>query len=352
MRSARTPLFITALFTLNMGCPGSFRAGGGCTDCPVDSPPDSPLDGDFCSDDSLGSGTTATPTGDGSTASFSTLLEACSLSAQEIALCADTEHSATITVAAGVRTITSNAIPNHDADLFPNEGNPHAISAQSIVYTMTTSPSRNTTSTAAHIPGVSLNGIKFEPETAEVYLSTEWRYEALTFNGRASGDEKPQMGTSLGFDCNFAHVQPSGEYHYHGVPTGLMPTSAEISHIGWASDGYPILARYGYVTAGDASSAVVELSGSYKLLSGARQALDASDSPPPGDYDGTFLQDWLYDATAGDLDECNGREELIVIEGGTYDYAYYVTHSYPYLPRCVWGTPDPSFEQGPGGGPP
>ena len=34
-------------------------------------------------------------------------------------------------------------------------------------------------------------------------------------------------------------------------------------------------------------------------------------------------------------------------------YHYYLTDDYPYMPRCVWGTPDPSFRQRrAGGGPP
>ena len=37
------------------------------------------------------------------------------------------------------------------------------------------------------------------------------------------------------------------------------------------------------------------------------------------------------------------------VDGVTYDYAYYVTHSYPFMPLCGWGTPGEDFSQGPGG---
>lgn len=299
-------------------------------------------DADFCTDDSHGSATTATPIAS-VPAGFTTVLESCTLTASEIAVCAGAENVVEESVAGDTRTITGNGIPDHDVDLFPNVGNPNTIQPQNISYSLTTAPSRSGTATPVRVAGVALNGIKMEPETAEIYRDTAWRYEALTFGGRVDGDTNRNFGTSLGFDCNFAHVQPTGEYHYHGVPTGLMPSSPTVTIVGWAADGYPILGRYGHETPGDASSPLVELSGSYVLRTGTRTALDAADDPPPGEYDGTFVQDWTYDATAGDLDECNGRAETIEVDGATYDYAYYLTYSYPFMPRCVWGTPADGF---------
>ena len=63
---------------------------------------------------------------------------------------------------------------------------------------------------------------------------------------------------------------------------------------------------------------------------------------PGGPYDGTFREDWEYVVDSGDLDECNGRF------GGTPEhpagiYHYYITDDYPYVPRCVFGTPDGTF---------
>jgi len=307
---------------------------------------------DYCADDSLGSGATARPTASGAYA-FTTVLQECSLTAAEAATCYGATHESNISLSGGVRTISGNAIPNHDVDLFPNVGNPNVVSAQSISYQVTTSPEVGGEAQFARVIGVALNGIKMEPETAEVYSGGAWRYEALTFGGRVDGDTVNFSGTSLGLDCNFAHVQPTGEYHYHGVPTALMPASVGVTLVGWAADGFPILARYGYQTPGDESSAVVELRSSYRLKSGPRQALDTTDSPPPGDYDGTFVQDWEYDASLGDLDECNGRGEAVEIDGQSYDYAYYLTYSYPFMPRCIWGEIiDAAFSGAGGGGPP
>jgi len=306
--------------------------------------------GDFCDDDSFGSGTTELPQAPDSGYTFTTVLQPCSLNRTEAAECYGATHTSNITVDGNVRTITGNAIPNHDVDLFPNVGNPSAISAQAKMYEVTTTPVKGSEATSLRTPGVSVNGIKFEPETAERYGDTEWSYEALLFAGQVATDPNNFQGTSLGLDCNSAHVQPTGEYHYHGVPVAIMPDSVQVVLVGWAADGFPILGRYGYATPGDQNSAVVELRGSYKLKEGERQAL-GSESPPPGEYDGTFVQDWEYDASVGDLDECNGRDETLNINGETFEYAYYLTLTYPFMPRCIWGdTIGNTFSGGGGGG--
>ena len=53
---------------------------------------------------------------------------------------------------------------------------------------------------------------------------------------------------------------------------------------------------------------------------------------------GTFVQDWEYVAGLGDLDECNGRTGVTPeFPGGIYHYT--VTDTYPFIQRCVKGTP-------------
>ena len=131
------------------------------------------------------------------------------------------------------------------------------------------------------VTGVAVNGIKFEPETAERYGDTDWSYEALLFQGQLDTDTNNFQGSSLGLDCNSAHVQPTGEYHYHGVPAALLTSNNRVTLIGWAADGFPLLARFGYAVPGDQSSEIVELRGSYRLKSGTRTAL-GNETPPPG----------------------------------------------------------------------
>ena len=46
--------------------------------------------------------------------------------------------------------------------------------------------------------------------------------------------------------------------------------STKMTLIGWAADGFPIYARYGYSTANNASSALKSMKGSYQLVSTVR----------------------------------------------------------------------------------
>lgn len=57
--------------------------------------------------------------------------------------------------------------------------------------------------------------------------------------------------------------------------------------------------------------------------------------------DGTFREDWEYVEGSGDLDLCNGRFG-VTPEHPNSTYHYYITDDYPYIPRCVFGTPDGS----------
>lgn len=105
--------------------------------------------------------------------------------------------------------------------------------------------------------------------------------------------------------------------------------SSDLIPVGVASDGFPV-----YVSPSG------EYKSSYALKVGTRP------SGPGGAYDGTFTQDFEYSAGSGDLDACNGAEIVTnLYPDGTY--AYFITDVFPYIPRCVWGTPDSSFEKGP-----
>ena len=128
-------------------------------------------------------------------------------------------------------------------------------------------------------------------------------------------------------------MQPGGSYHYHGIPTGLMPATPALTFVGWAGDGYPIYGRWDYSNPADTTSALREMRASYRLRSGTRPSGAAG---PGGAYDGTFVQDWEYAAGTGDLDECNGRTG-VTPEFPKGIYHYYATDTYPYLQRCVKG---------------
>ncbi|MEN9425422.1 MAG: hypothetical protein RL122_2805, partial [Pseudomonadota bacterium] len=195
-------------------------------------------------------------------------------------------------------TYTSNAIPAHAIGTFPNAGNPNTATPQSLSGSIPRFPQKQSTPTDVKNFGFTLDGVTFDRNTAECYnneTACNWRYEAIT-PGIASG--KFQFSW-LGTDCNNGHVQPTGNYHYHGLPESLInklgDTGKKMTQVGYAADGFPIYARWGYSNPLDTSSALKKMTGSYKLKSGTRP------SGPGGTYDGTFVQDWQYVAASGDL---------------------------------------------------
>ncbi|MEL7451337.1 MAG: YHYH protein [Pseudomonadota bacterium] len=258
--------------------------------------------------------------------------------------------SVTISESPGIlqRTISGNSIPDHLVGDFPNVGNPNAIDEFAVSYQVVMrvdaeSPDLSLPNSAQMI-GISLGGVLFDPQTAEVYnndRNSGWNYEALTIGAAANSDLAGAIGY-LGSDCNNAHVQPTGKYHYHGMPEELVSnlleaqghslTEPEMVMVGYAADGFPLYARYGYADPMNAASGIVQVEGSYELKSGTRP------SGPGGTYDGTFSQDWEFVRGSGDLDECNGRYGVTPeYPNGTYHY--YVTDDYPFIQRCVWGEP-------------
>ena len=246
------------------------------------------------------------------------------------------------------RIIKSNAIPKHATGSFPNAGNPNRISPQNKTYKVALHPKKNKKVTSVYskgmlgqgtpeyVFGIAINGVKMEPTAMEFFvnpktrqMNMEWSKEALSTN------------VDLGDDCNNAHVQPTGEYHYHGTPWGIIQQAKENSMflIGWAADGFPIYYKYGY--ASNDSNELVELTSSYKLREGNR--LGDGISAPDGVYDGTYVRDFEYVKGHGDLDEANGRfGKTPEFPEGTYYYV--ITDSFPSLPRFFVGTPNKSFK--------
>ncbi|MFQ5492881.1 MAG: YHYH protein [Candidatus Dojkabacteria bacterium] len=245
------------------------------------------------------------------------------------------QSSVEITTDDEFRYITGNGLPDHETGQFPNVGNPNTISVQDYNFRVTLNPEKAdvVTEVSLGIFGVAVNGVPFDPGTDEWYNDDQnsgWQYDAL------SG------AIDLGLDENNAHVQPSGAYHYHGLPTALIAEQTGGEHstlIGWAADGFPIYALYGYTDKDDDSSGIKELQSGYQLKSGERE------SGPGGVHDGTFNEDWEFKPGTGDLDRCNGRNGVTPdYPDGTY--AYFITSEYPFIPRCWRGTPDNSFLQG------
>ena len=291
----------------------------------------------------------APPTVQTPASNFNVTTNGCTRTALALQCALGVAHQYEVVVDGTVRRIRANGIPNHDVGPFPGMGNPNTISPQVYNYAVPVTPAG--AGAMSKVFGVTLSGALLDPGTAETWNNNRaWNYEALRygtapayFSGSTATDTT-RHPTTLGVDCNFAHVQPDGAYHYHGIPTGLMPASAALTFVGWAGDGYPIFARWDRSVPTDASSPLTEMRASYRLRSGTRPSGTAG---PGGTYDGTFGQDWEYAAGLGDLDECNGRTGIVTFDGRTEStYHYVLTHTWPYIPRCFHAAPDASFRAG------
>lgn len=247
----------------------------------------------------------------------------------------------------GYRMLESNGIPDHQPGEFPRRGNPNTIQSQSYHFRIPLSPKASDTPIhrGGYWWGVAINGVPFEPGTAESWnndMRSGWRYEAAT------------GFLNLGLDENNAHVQPNGAYHYHAMPTGLVKKNGgdekSMLLVAWAADGFPVYTDMAYAEAKNAKSALRKMKSSYQLKKGARPA---PPSGPGGEFDGRFTQDFAFIAGAGDLDECNGRYGVTPeFPQGTYYYC--ISKDFPFVARLWRGEPDDSFrkaEMPPGSGP-
>ena len=251
----------------------------------------------------------------------------------------------------GNRIITSNSIPTHNVGLFGGgQGslNPNAISPQNENYMITLSP----TLTGALIPllangpqysfGVLFNGVEVDPIAAEPFphngimdpnVNWEWNLEA--------------MNVKIGLDCNNAHVQPSGKYHYHSSPTlyleNLNVSTTTMTQVGYAADGFPIYYKYAYSDPNDSSSTVVEMTPSYQLKLGSRPGNGIT--APCDLYNGVYSNDYEYIEDLGFLDDANGRYG-ITPEYPNGIYYYVITTDFPSIPRYFKGTPSNDFKIG------
>lgn len=241
--------------------------------------------------------------------------------------------------------VSANGIPEHPVGLFPNRGNPHTIRPQGYEIVLPSNPKAAASVTLMERTpfGIALNGVFFDPGAAEYWMGDPeggWQYEAL-------GGAVP-----LGLDENHAHVQPSGAYHYHGIPESLAKrlgyTEGKHSpQIGWAADGFPVYLRIGYTEPENPKSGVTFLKSSWRLKKGNRPG---TPDGPGGAFDGAFVQDYEFVEGSGDLDECNGRF-CLTPEFPEGTYAYFLTDEWPVIPRAFRGTPVRLRMEGPPGGP-
>lgn len=310
-----------------------------------------------------------------------------------------------LTCTSNERTITGNAIPDHKASEFFTSGltgytsspyfsgNPNSIGAKAVSktvplsgtisslytkgangfdteacynYTSSSEPSKDAnnkwtsgakvwSSGALRCTWIAYfaymnNSVKVEVGTAETYTSSGTTY-------KVSGKNIYQ---DVGLDPSNAHNQPTmspgssqkfyGYYHVHGMPEGhiarLGKGNSTMTLIGFAVDGFPVYARYGYANPNSTTGGVAVMKSNYRLRTSAELTAAGYGSRPSASIApyGSFEQDWVFDATStssskGHLDACNGRYGVTPESPTISVYHYFITDAYPYVPRCVFGAP-------------
>ena len=255
-----------------------------------------------------------------------------------------------------LRNIYSNGFPNHDYCYNPNNipgqsYHYYRVTKDPIVTDELTNIIRDNGRPARHL-GVALNGVFLSPAPGTPFIYTnkntgefnwDWVFEPTNNQGDGMGQVK--------LDCATAHTNPTG-YHYHGEMFEYLETDQpgitsatvldELYQVGWASDGHPIVYKFGP----DAQGTVKELMPSFQLKVGERPGDGIV--APCGPYTGKYTVDYEYIQGLGDLDECNGIASEITLETAlgteTFGYFYVVTSTFPQLGRCLKGKVSLDFE--------
>ena len=312
----------------------------------------------------------------------------------------------TISCTSTQRTITGNAIPDHrSSEFFTNgltgytsspyfSGNPNSIGAKSVSKTVPLTGTISTlynkgangydteacySWTSSAEPSMSTNNkwtsggkvwstgtlrctwiafysylnnsVKVEAGTAETYTSSGKTYNVVGKN----------IYQDVGLDPSNSHNQPTmtpgssstqkyGYYHVHGMPEGQIARLGKgnntMTLIGFAVDGFPIYARYGFTNINSTTGGATVMKSNYRLRTADELAAAGYSSRPSASIApyGTFEQDWVFDATSsasskGHLDACNGRYGVTPESPTTAVYHYFITDAYPFVPRCVFGSP-------------
>lgn len=250
-----------------------------------------------------------------------------------------------------VRKCYTNNIPAHEYGPF---GGANTIEGQDFEYSMCLNPEMGDTTTEliedpdnpscsnGIIFGVSDQGINYSPFARLYFTNPTTNEENKNFIEEAD--------FLLNMDLNGGHVNAVSRYHYHNIPSAYFVNDLNIDGtqhsplVGYAADGFPIYYKYLYNDGWDSSSGIGTFDSSFTLKSGNRTGDGVT--APNGAYDGTYIQDYEYNAELSELDECGGRFGVTPdYSNGTYYYV--MTDKWPFIPRCLKGKyVDNSFRLG------
>ena len=166
-------------------------------------------------------------------------------------------------------------------------------------------------------------------------------------------------------DYCHGHTGGQADYHFHFAPTCVIEapdgTEEHYNIIGFALDGYPIIAHYKGIHDQTGDEAF-----GWQEVSGYEPNADYKEEVIVGGANSTYAWDnYNYEAKrkGRTLDECNGRAlgKVELASGATldetsffgFDYGYFVTAEFPYFLAKYHGTPNAAGGGGgdqPGGG--
>lgn len=239
--------------------------------------------------------------------------------------------------------VSTNCIPEYAIGPWPTD--PNTPSAQNAVCEFPRNPVPNTgvlTNTPLGSMGLWTNGVQmFNPEdgfhwdnTTGAWAmgpGTAWNRNALIFEGAS-------------FDTCLGHPAPGGVYHNHVNPKCLyndLDSTAHSPIIGYAFDGYPVYGAYGYADTSAVGGTVKRMQTSYALNPDTSSRHTGGGPVPVTTYPmGDCVDDYIYTAGSGDLDEHNGRWcHTPEYPNGTYAYFVSINASLdPVYPLIIGPT--------------
>mgnify|MGYP006125996057 CR=1 FL=1 len=164
----------------------------------------------------------------------------------------------------------------------------------------------------------------------------EYRYRTGKFhtNGMSTA---AFVNSSTYYTNNVFSASAADRLRHDALTVGeIAYTGGHSKILGFAFDGYPIYGPYGYSNSSDPTSTVIRMRSSYDT----RTQLETTTSRPSfvDIANGSFVEDYIYRANTGTLDQHNGRF-CITPDYKQGTYAYFLTFSdtnlidpeYPYI---------------------
>ncbi len=178
--------------------------------------------------------------------------------------------------------------------------------------------------------------------------------DAQSYNNQGVWNRLAYYFEGMDMDASNGHSTPDNMYHHHFDNLELhdWDSTKHSPIVAFAWDGYPVYGPYGYADT-NGTGPIKRMASSYHTTSATTRANGPNVG---GQYImGCFIEDWVYTAGSGDLDEHNGRYcKTPEYPNGTYAYFTTVDASlkplYPYFTGPTFYGMPANVNFGPTGG--